>query len=221
MVLQVPRLAQKLPWGLHARRQHPPSPPPPTTRDSPSPPAAILQSTPKAYRLSLLTRDRSQLRTPKGSNSWAWSLPPLQEPTGHFLLSPIHVHGQAPRRCRHFVSCSWPLWAAAEGPRIPAPHYPPNSPSYRSACSASFAWYTRSSRSSIAAAAPTGSAQRMEADSVSRLSQPLTPRPGSKNGGASIRDFRLRTRTTAQFYGNRSLATGAGGRARELGVRRG
>lgn len=60
----------------------------------------------------------------------------------------------------------------------------------------------------------------MEADSVSD-SQLLAPRPSSKNGGASIRDFRLRTRTTAQLYGNRSLATGAAGRAREFGARKG
>lgn len=51
----------------------------------------------------------------------------------------------------------------------------------------------------------------MEADSVSdSLCLSLRVR-AAKNGGASIRDFRLRTRTTAQLYGNRSLATRAGG----------
>lgn len=37
IVHHVPKPAQKLPWGLLARRQHPPSPPPPPPQDSPSP----------------------------------------------------------------------------------------------------------------------------------------------------------------------------------------
>lgn len=50
------------------------------------PPAAILQPTPPPSRLGLLASECLQQRTPKGSNSRAWGLPPLREPTGNFLL---------------------------------------------------------------------------------------------------------------------------------------
>lgn len=141
-------------------------------------------------------------------------LGPPAAPGAHraFPTFRIHVPGQARRRCRHFVSGSRPLWAAAEGPRIPAPYCPPNSPSYRSACSASFAWYTRSSRSSIAAAAPAGSARRMEADSVSdslslslrvRAAKMAAPQSGTS---ACARGQLLSSMATAPWQ----LARGAG-----------